>query len=86
MRGTRRNAVAAIAFSEQDAAWRFIKYLLEPKSHLGTGYFPVVSGVLNSPKVGQAHTKNSNFTTAIKQLERSKTDATLSRHNASVAK
>ena len=61
---------------EQDAAWRFIKYLLEPKSqatwHLGTGYFPVVSGVLNLPQVSQAHVKNPNFTTAINQLQTSK--------------
>jgi sn-glycerol 3-phosphate transport system substrate-binding protein len=62
--------------NEQDAAWRFIKYLLEPKSqatwHLGTGYFPVVGGVLGRPEVTQAHIKNPNFTTAIKQLESSK--------------
>ena len=61
---------------EQDAAWRFIKYLLEPKSqatwHLGTGYFPVVSGVLGLPQVSQAHVKNPNFTTAINQLQSSK--------------
>lgn len=61
--------------NEQDAARRFIKYLPEPKSqakwHLGTGYFPVVSGVLGLPQVSQAHLKN-NFTTAINQLQNSK--------------
>ncbi len=61
---------------DQDAAWSFVKYLLEPKSqakwHLETGYFPVIQGVTNLPEVRQAHVKNSNYTTTIKQLESSK--------------
>jgi sn-glycerol 3-phosphate transport system substrate-binding protein len=62
--------------AETEAAWAFVKYLLEPKTqgkwHLTTGYFPVVGGVLERSDVRQAHVKNPNFTTAIRQLETSK--------------
>ena len=62
--------------NEQDAAWQFVKFLVQPaaqaKWHLGTGYFPVINGVNKRPEVAQAHIKNANFTTAISQLETSK--------------
>jgi sn-glycerol 3-phosphate transport system substrate-binding protein len=62
--------------AEQDAAWDFIRWSLEPQVqgrwHLGTGYFPVIQGVTNRVEVKQGQVKNPNFITAIRQLETSK--------------
>ncbi|GAA6736798.1 ABC transporter substrate-binding protein [Thermus oshimai] len=62
--------------AEVQGAWAFVRFLLEPKTqakwHLATGYFPVVKGVVELPEVRQAHVRNPNFTTAIRQLETSK--------------
>lgn len=61
---------------EQDAAWSFIKFMVEPATqgrwHLGTGYFPVIRGVGDRADVKQGQVKNPNFITAIRQLETSK--------------
>jgi hypothetical protein len=61
---------------ETEAAWAFVRFLLEPKTqakwHIATGYFPVVKGVDGLPEVRQAHVKNPNLTTAIRQLSTSK--------------
>lgn len=61
---------------ETEAAWAFVRFLLEPKTqakwHIATGYFPVVKGVDGLPEVRQAHVKNPNLTTAIQQLSTSK--------------
>jgi sn-glycerol 3-phosphate transport system substrate-binding protein len=64
--------------TEQDAAWDFIRWMVEPTTqgrwHLGTGYFPVIQGVNNRVEVKQGQVKNPNFITAIRQLETSKTN------------
>ncbi|MDM7324722.1 MAG: ABC transporter substrate-binding protein [Thermus sp.] len=61
---------------ETQAAWGFVRFLLEPKTqakwHLDTGYFPVVKGVDSLPEVRQAHVRQPNYTTAIQQLATSK--------------
>ncbi len=58
------------------ATWAFVNFLLQPKQqanwHLKTGYFPVIKGVVETPEVRQAHVKQPNFTTTIRQLETSK--------------
>ncbi len=68
------------AAPEQDGAWDFIKFMLEPaiqaRWHLGTGYFPVVQGVTSRVDVKQGQVKNNNFITAIRQLETSKSNST----------
>ncbi|GAA5335220.1 MULTISPECIES: ABC transporter substrate-binding protein [Thermus] len=64
---------------ETQAAWRFVRFLLEPKTqaqwHLDTGYFPVVKGVTELPEVRQAHVRQPNYTTAIQQLGTSKVNS-----------
>ena len=66
--------------TEQDGAFSFIKWMLEPTTqgrwHLNTGYFPVIQGVTKRPEVQTGHTKNPNFITAIRQLETSKVNTT----------
>ena len=61
---------------ELKATWAFINYLLQPATqsrwHLATGYFPVIKGVVETPTVRQAHVKQPNFTTALRQLETTK--------------
>ncbi|WP_117237806.1 ABC transporter substrate-binding protein [Thermus sediminis] len=61
---------------ETEAAWAFVRFLLEPKTqgkwHVATGYFPVVKGVDELPEVRQARVRNPNLTTAIQQLATSK--------------
>ncbi len=65
--------------AEIQAAWSFVRFLLEPntqaKWHLATGYFPVVKGVAELPEVRQAHVRQPNYTTAIQQLATSKVNA-----------
>ncbi len=62
--------------AETQAAWEFIRYLLQPKTQakwiIGTGYFPVVRGVAELPEVRQAYVRQPNYTTALRQLETSK--------------
>lgn len=62
--------------AETEAAWTFIKYLLEPEQqatwHLATGYFPVVEAAFELPRVREAHAADPNFTTTIEQLEASR--------------
>lgn len=62
--------------AETEAAWQFVKFLLQPttqaKWHLATGYFPVIEGVKERQDVRAAHSKNPNFTMAIQQLASSK--------------
>ena len=61
---------------ELKATWGFISYLLQPntqaKWHLGTGYFPVIKGVTELTNVRQAHVKQPNFQTALRQLDTTK--------------
>jgi sn-glycerol 3-phosphate transport system substrate-binding protein len=61
---------------ELKGTWAFVNFLLQPtnqaKWHLGTGYFPVIKGVNAMPNVVQAHVKQPNFETALRQLETSK--------------
>jgi sn-glycerol 3-phosphate transport system substrate-binding protein len=61
---------------ELKATWGFISFLLKPQTqakwHLGTGYFPVIKGVTALPNVVQAHVKQPNFQTALRQLETTK--------------
>ncbi len=61
---------------ELKSTWGFISFLLKPNSqakwHLGTGYFPVIKGVAQMPNVVQAHVKQPNFETALRQLETTK--------------
>ncbi len=65
---------------EQDGAWDFIKWMVEPSTqarwHLGTGYFPVIQGVTDRLDVKQGQVKNNNFVTAIRQLQTSKSNST----------
>ncbi|MCS7193546.1 MAG: ABC transporter substrate-binding protein [Meiothermus sp.] len=62
--------------AETQAAWEFIRYLLRPETQakwiIGTGYFPVVKGVVELPSVRQAYVRQPNYTTALRQLETSK--------------
>ncbi len=66
--------------AEQDAAFEFIKWMLDPATqgrwHLSTGYFPVIQGVTKRPEVQTGQSKNPNFITAIRQLETSKVNTT----------
>jgi sn-glycerol 3-phosphate transport system substrate-binding protein len=61
---------------ELKSTWGFISFLLKPQTqakwHLGTGYFPVIKGVAALPNVVQAHVKQPNFQTALRQLETTK--------------
>lgn len=60
----------------QEAAWRFVKFLADPKSqaqwHIGTGYFPISKGALNEPADVEYRQANPLFDVAVKQLENTK--------------
>lgn len=60
----------------QEAAWRFVKFLADPKSqaqwHIGTGYFPISKGALNEPADVEYRKANPLFDVAVKQLEGTK--------------
>ncbi len=57
---------------EQQAAWKFIKFLAEPKTqaywHVNTGYFPITKEAYNEDLVKENLKKYPQFQTAIDQL------------------
>ncbi len=60
---------------EQQAAWKFIKYLAEPATqaqwHVNTGYFPITKEAYNEDLVKENLEKYPQFQTAIDQLHNS---------------
>ncbi len=61
---------------EQQAAWKFIKFLAEPKTqaywHVNTGYFPITKEAYNEDLVKENLKKYPQFQTAIDQLHGTK--------------
>jgi len=55
-----------------DAAWQFIKFMVEPAQqitwHKGSGYFPVLMSLQEDPELNEFWDENPNFRTAIDQL------------------
>jgi sn-glycerol 3-phosphate transport system substrate-binding protein len=58
--------------AENQAAWEFIKFMVEPEQqitwHTGTGYFPVLIELQDDPQLQEFWAENPNFQTAIDQL------------------
>lgn len=58
---------------EQQAAWEFVKYLMEPEQqgywYINTGYFPVNDSAYELPEVEETLEEFPQFETAINQLE-----------------
>jgi sn-glycerol 3-phosphate transport system substrate-binding protein len=61
--------------AEQQAAWRFIKFITSPKEqavwHTGTGSFPIRKAAYDDPIDQEWRSKYPQFNTAIDQLRQS---------------
>ncbi|GAB2673595.1 ABC transporter substrate-binding protein [Thalassiella azotivora] len=59
--------------AEQEAAWRFVRFLAEPESqatwHTGTGYFPISRSALELPEDVAWREQYPQFDVAVQQLE-----------------
>lgn len=64
--------------AEQQAAWKFIKFLAEPEQqaywHVNTGYFPITKAAYNEDLVKENMKKYPQFETAVDQLHNTKID------------
>ncbi|PTM58572.1 ABC transporter substrate-binding protein [Desmospora activa] len=65
--------------TEQEAAWKFIEFLTQPKQqaywHIHTGYFPITKAAYDEPAIKENMEKFPQFQTAVDQLH----DTTLNR-------
>lgn len=66
-----------VSEDQQEAAWKFIKYLSSPKAQAtwatGTGYFPVNTKSYDLDSVQKVYEKYPQYKTAVKQLRNTKT-------------
>jgi sn-glycerol 3-phosphate transport system substrate-binding protein len=64
------------AKAEQDGAWQFMEFLIEPESQvtwqLKTGYFPILKSLRQHPTIVNFYKRNPNADTALEQLETTK--------------
>lgn len=71
--GTNIGIFSKVPAEEQEGAWEFIKFLLEPESvakwSMDTGYVPVSHSALNLPKMKEFFEKNPNYGAAASVLD-----------------